>query len=258
MLLPEAPGADEDLVQGLGVRHAVAERGDVRALVASHADDDGPPVARRLHGRRRGGRRGRRRGLVVDDGAQLLLDGAVGLRGRHHDGIGAFAEGDGRADRDGARRRLVALLVDLDAVEGHRDLGHALARGHQRRHHARFLRHAGAVFGVAERHGQRRGLLVVDGPHLLLGDAVGIRGRDDHGVLALAKLDGQVHGRRGRAGLLARDLDPVEGDGHAAHALAPRGEPGQGHRLVVEARLIDRRGERHLERNRLWRRSGRG
>src|SRR5712691_9421578 len=45
VILPKAPGSEQDLVERLGVCHVVAERGDVRALVAPHPDDNGPSVA---------------------------------------------------------------------------------------------------------------------------------------------------------------------------------------------------------------------
>ena len=195
VLLLEPALAHQHLVNELGIGHRVAELGNGRALVGPHSDHHRPLLAAGLGGQHRLRRRHGRRTLV-HHGANLLADGAVGLAGADDDGVAPFAELDGRGHRDRLPGRALRLLQDLGAVEEHVDRRDALARADLGRHQARLIAHPRAVLRMTELHGQGHDAIEEHRADVLLGHPVGVGGGDHDGVLPVAQLERQVHGKR--------------------------------------------------------------
>src|SRR5882724_5987701 len=248
MLLFEPRRADQDLGDRLGIRHRVAQLGDLCTLVLPDSNHHRPTLPRN-------GRRGCWRGLgdlrtLVDHSTELLTEDTVGLAGAEHDGVHPLSELDRRGHGHGPLGTALVLLEHLSAVEGHADLRHPTARSDHSRHHAHLVGHAQSVLRVAEVYGQGNAFLVVDRADLLVDHPIGLGGGDHQDVLPLAQLEGEVHCQDPLRLLLfqARDLYAVHRDDNPADSLAARHEPRQRDTFLVHPGLVSWRGDGHLYR----------
>jgi hypothetical protein len=136
--------------------------GDRRLRHAATAGDDGGQdrdlvgdvgaVLRIADGQRQ------RRGLLVENGADLLVVGAAGVAGGEHDGVGSLPEGQREVQRDGSRRGRLVQARDLAAVHGDQDARHPLGVRDDAGEGHRLLLDAGLIRGRGEEDFEGRGL----------------------------------------------------------------------------------------------------